>query len=194
MVTIRCTHKRFFLRLGTTAAAAVFASSCATMGFGSFATLGTDFSAYRTYEWVPADTLPTGDPRLDNNAIFRDHFEGAIEQALAARGLELAAPDETPDLLVHYHASVTRRFVAAVATDRSPREHAPFEPGMRLDEYELGTFVVDLVDGRTRRLVWRGWAEDSIEGWLAEQDVMARRIDVAVTGMMKRLPPLVPAR
>ena len=55
-------------------------------------------------------------------------------------------------------------------------------------QYEAGTLVLDIVDARTSRLMWRGWAQGSVKEMLDHQDVMARRIDEAVTRMFKRFP------
>jgi hypothetical protein len=54
--------------------------------------------------------------------------------------------------------------------------------------YEAGTIVVDLVDADTSRLVWRGWAEGSIDGAIDDQTFMEHRIDEAVARIMERLP------
>lgn len=72
---------------------------------------GINFARYRTYDWGPADALPTGDPRLDKNPFFKDHVKGAVEKQLAARGLEMSTSG-TPVLLIHYHASFTERIDA----------------------------------------------------------------------------------
>jgi hypothetical protein len=67
-------------------ATAVLVSACATRIVSSHVEPDTDFARYRTYDWGPADALPTGDARLDNNELFRDDFQGAVEKALA-RGI-----------------------------------------------------------------------------------------------------------
>ena len=98
-------------RVLVAAAAAVIlltVAGCATMAGGSYVARGIDFTSYRTYDWGPADALPVGDARLDNNAIFQDHLQGEIEKQLAARGVERAVPGAKPDLRIHYHASVER--------------------------------------------------------------------------------------
>jgi hypothetical protein len=41
-----------------------------------------------------------------------------------------------------------------------------------------------MVDARTDRLVWRGWAIDSLSGILGSQDRMERKIDHAVIKML----------
>ena len=55
--------------------------------------------------------------------------------------------------------------------------------------YEAGTLVLDIVDSRTNRVIWRGWAQDTVEGVLDNGDEMARQINTAVTRMLARLPP-----
>jgi len=79
--------------------AAFLAASCATtMTVSSHVERGLDFAKYRTYEWGPADALPTGDPRLDGNPFFKDHVQGAVEKQLAGRGLGLVTPGTSPNL------------------------------------------------------------------------------------------------
>lgn len=165
----------------------VAAMACATtMTVSSYVERDLSFSPYRTYDWGPPDALPTGDPRLDKDPFFQDHVEGAVEQALAAKGLERSS-DAAPDLLIHYHASITHRF----DVNRLERQYgycygAGCEPGVV--EYEAGTLVLDVVDARTKRVIWRGWAQDTVEDALADRDRMGRQINEAVTRMMATFP------
>ena len=177
---------RRLLQFAAVAASALGVMGCATMNVSSHATRGLDFSHYRTYDWGPADALPTGDPRLDQNPFFQDHVQGAVEKQLAAKGFERST-SETPDLLIHYHASINQR----IDVNRIDRDYGycyDENCQVRVIEYEAGTLVLDLVDTRTNRLVWRGWAQDSVEGVLTNQDRMARNIDEAVRRMLRRLP------
>jgi Domain of unknown function (DUF4136) len=48
--------------------------------------------------------------------------------------------------------------------------------------------VVDIIDQRTDRLIWRGWAQDSVEGVLGNRNRLKRKIDEGVTRMFERLP------
>ena len=57
----------------------------------------------------------------------------------------------------------------------------------RVVEYEAGTPVLDIIDVRPNRLIWRGWAQGSVKGMLDNQ-VTARQIDDAVTRMFTRFP------
>ncbi len=175
-----------FGRLIAVAICGVAVTGCATMNVSSHVRSGIDFARYRTYDWGPADALPTGDPRLDKDPFFQDHVLGAIEKQLAAKGYELTASG-TPDLLIHYHASINER----IDINRADTEHGYcYEDDCRagVTAYEAGTIVLDIVDTRTNQVIWRGWAQDSLEGVLESQDRMARQINEAVTRMLNRFP------
>jgi uncharacterized protein DUF4136 len=148
---------------------------------------GINFARYRTYDWGPADALPTGDPRLDKNPFFKDHVEGAVEKQLAARGLEMSTSG-TPDLLIHYHASINQR-IDVNRVDRRYGYCYGVDCPSDVIQYEAGTLVLDIVDSRTNRVIWRGWAQDTVEGVLDNEDEMARQINEAITRMLARLPP-----
>ena len=55
-------------------------------------------------------------------------------------------------------------------------------------DYEQGTLVIDLVDTNTNKVVWRGWAQDSMNGIIDNQDRLEQQVDESVTKMMMRLP------
>lgn len=173
--------------LAAVVVAALAAASCATtMTVSSHVERGLDFSSYRTFDWGPADALPTGDARLDQNPFFKDRVQGAVEKQLAARGIELATSG-APDLLVHYHANITQR-IDVNRVDRTSGYCSGGDcPGFAID-YEAGTLVIDIIDARSNRLIWRGWAQNSVEDMLDDPDTMARTINEAVTRMLERLP------
>lgn len=183
------TLTRVGIGLGALAAAiAVLAvAGCATrMTVSSHAVPGLDVARYRTYDWGPADALPTGDPRLDKDPFFQDHVQGAVEKELAAKGFEQSTRG-TPDLLIHYHANISQRIDA----DRTDREHGYcYGDDCRsgVIQYEAGTLVLDIVDTRTNKVIWRGWAQDSVEDVLDNRDRMERKINEAVSRMLARFP------
>ena len=176
-------------RLGRSIAVAICAlavTSCATMNVSSHVQSGVDFAQYRTYDWGPADALPTGDPRLDKNPFFQDHILGAVEKQMAVKGYE-RSESGTPDLRIHYHASINQR-IDVYGVDRDHGYCYDDDCKARVTDYEAGTLVLDLVDTRTNRVIWRGWAQDTVEDVLNNQDRMAKKIDEAVRRMLARLP------
>ena len=166
---------------------AAIAAGCAvtSMNVSSHARRGLDIGQYSTYAWGPADALPTGDPRLDQNPYFQDYVQGAVEKQMAARGM-LASTAETPDLLLHYHASIDTR----IDVSRSEQEYERCQGvdcSSWVERYEAGTLVLDVVDARTNRLIWRGWAQDSVEAF-ENRDRMGQKVAEAVRRMMATFP------
>jgi len=168
-------------------AGSCFVAGCAPMRVSSHVDRDLDFTRYRTFDWGPADALPAGDPRLERDAFFQDHVQGAIERNLAAKGFERAAAAATPDVRVHFHAVIDRR-IAANQLDAQSGYCSQGDCQADVSEYEEGTLVVDMIDVRTNRLVWRGWARDSVEGVLDNQDRLSRKIEDGVRLMFLRLP------
>lgn len=167
--------------------AAVTISGCAsTMTASSHVRRGLELSHYRTYDWGPADELPAGDPRLDADPFFMDHVRGAVERALASRALALS-PNAAADLLVHVHASVDRR----IDVNRTEQQHGHCQVQDCDDwviEYQAGTLVVDVIDARTNQLIWRVWAQDSVDAELGDRDRMAAKLQEKVRLIMARFP------
>ena len=91
----------------------------------------------------------------------------------------------TPDLVLHVHARVGQRIdsaeldaISGVCTRDECRSYV----------YDEGTILIDIVDGRTKALIWRGWAERSLEGIVDDQNLMDQTIDRAVSKICARLP------
>ncbi len=164
---------------------ALTAAACATMNVSSHMERGRDFSQYRTWAWGAADNLPASDARFDD-AFVRDHLMGAVERGFSRRGLELGT-EGAADILVHYHANVTPRLEEHQG---SPDVGACYDGdcAVRVLEREQGTILVDVLDARSGRLVWRGWAQMNMEGVFGHPNRLADRIETAVTAMFRRFP------
>jgi uncharacterized protein DUF4136 len=176
---------RRFALIAIAGAAALVLTGCATRIVSSHVELGTDFTKYRTYDWGAADSLPTGDARLDSNEFFRDHLQGAIEKELAARRLVLASSE--PDLLIHTHTNVARR----LDVDTTPHAYPRCQGGdcsPTVVHYEISTLMIDVVDARTKKLVWRAWSRDDMSGVIDHQQLLQRAVTDAVAEMMKLFP------
>lgn len=167
----------------TVAVTTLALGGCATLSVSSYVERGIDVRQYRSFGWDSTEGLYTGDPRLDNNRFFDERVRTAVAAGLAARGFDEAV--DAPDLLIRYHASVTQR----LAVSRFDRESGACEnASCRPDVYEAGTLVVDLVDRRSRRLIWRGWAEGAIDNVIDNQQLMEEKVGEAVGRILERLP------
>jgi hypothetical protein len=143
------------------------------------------FSDYVTYNWGPPDNLPVGDPRLDNNPFFRDHVMGTIEKKLAAIGYQRVAAGQ-PDLLIHYHASVNQKIDVYSVDSQYGYCSGNCQP--QFVDYDQGTLMLDVVDAKTSKVVWRGWVQDVMNGVIDNQDRLEKQVDAGVTKMMLSFP------
>jgi hypothetical protein len=168
-----------------TALAALVLAGCAAMTVSSHIERDVNFAEYVTYDWGPPDNLPVGDPRLDNNPFFRDYVQGAIEKRMAAKGYERALTG-TPDLLIHYHASVHQKLDVYEVDHGYGYCYGNCQP--QVVDYEEGTLLIDVVDAKTSKVVWRGWAQDTMNGVIDNQDRLEKQVDEGVARMMMLLP------
>lgn len=136
-------------------------------------TPGTDFSKYRTYAIKPGNVVFPGAPDTERQDVIQK-LQDAIAAEMESRGLE-PQPD-APDLIVTYTVGANPQQVAArgkrapVGVDiRDPGGNPYDEPGLvmprelpdasadtEIRRYNVeANVIIDLLDGRSRRLVWR---------------------------------------
>lgn len=163
------------------------AGGCAPMRVSAHVDSHTDFARFKTFDWGPADALPAGDPRLDRSGFFQDHMQGAVEKQMLLKGYRHTSERETPDLRIHFHA-VTRERMNVEASDARRGLCEAVYCGGGVGVFEEGTLIVDVIDARSNRLVWRGWAQDTVGDSLENQDKLTQRINRAVKGLMDALP------
>ena len=162
-------------------------SGCLTlMPVGSHVERGVDFVRFSTYDWGPADALPVSDQRLRENPYFVDDVHGAIDRELNRHGLGRATT-ERADLLVHVHAAIAERVEVASRPGRY-RDCLGDDCRPKVNTYDAGTLVIDIIDASTQQLVWRGWAEHRLEDMLDDPAQVGRRVQDAVRRIFDRFP------
>src|SRR5438046_4793891 len=115
----------------------------------------SDFSQYKTYSW---EKVQTQDP------LLVDRIKDAVNAALAAKGwtqvssggnvaivaIEMTKTQQTLDTFYNGFGGGWRwggGFGNATTT---------------VDNYKVGTLVVDLFDANTKKVIWRGSASDTL--------------------------------
>ncbi len=135
-----------------------------------------DFTRYRTYAF--------GDSQAEGNPLVRERILTAVERELEARGLKKVK--EEADLQVVFHGS-TRRTITSESWGYAPgpgwssRRGEPGEPRT----FKIGTLVVDILEGSTKRLVWRGVAPDVLSDDPMKHE---KTINAAAKKMFARFP------
>jgi hypothetical protein len=160
-------------------------SACATIDAGSFVDRAADFSRYRTYNWAPPLRHASGDMRLEKNAVFQDYLHGELQKQFAARGLQ-GPTTRKPDLLIRHRAAVMPRM--KIDGVEGGYGYCSSDCSAHVIDYEAATLVIDVVDSRTKKVIWRGWARDDLSDLLRSHERMARHLHQAVTQIMAKFP------
>ena len=181
------------LAISALLASLALATSCSTTHGRFDFDRAASFAAYRSFAIVYPPVvggdvpLPEGD--VAKSQLTERRVREAIERELAAKGLA-AAPEASADLLVAFNLSSRRASRLVTYPDglihRWPhrwwRDHWD-ETYTQL--YTEGVLIVDLVDAKTRGLVWRGWTADP----LPDSGDLTRVVDHAVGEVFENYPP-----
>jgi hypothetical protein len=161
-------------------------AGCASINTGADYPAGIRLEQYQTFGWGGGDSLPVGDPRLDNNPFYDSRVRSAVELELAAKGLRRVTT--SPDLLVHYHASIRQR-VDVVRADEARGYSSPeLRASEKVVEFDEGTLIIDVVEPKGKTVLWRGWSQTDVGGLIDDPRAMEKRINTSVRLMMKRFP------
>jgi hypothetical protein len=139
-----------------------------------------NFSQYKTYSWQ--EIKPA-------NSLWDARIKSAVDAQLAAKGWTQV--DNGGDVAI-----------VAIATTHTEKTLQTFYDGMgggwrwrgfggmgeattTEQDYKEGTLVVDMYDGKTKQLIWRGSAEDMVSDKAAKNE---KSLDRGVAKMFKAFP------
>ena len=138
-----------------------------------------DFTRYKTYSWEKVQT---------QDALWVDRIKSAVNADLAAKGwTEVPSGGDVA--------------IVAIEMTRNQQSLNTFYDGFgggwrwgggfgdsttTVDTYKVGSFVVDLFDARTKNLIWRGSASDTLSG---KSDKNIKNLDKGVQKMFEHFPP-----
>lgn len=158
---------------------------------------GAEFSTFRTFDWVASHQEPTGDPRLDNS-LTDIRVRGTVEGQLTLKGYR-RVDAEKPDFYVSYYASLkdllnmsSISHYDGFGVGERPGYGGGWPAGSRtvtdVQSYKEGTLILDVVNGQTNRLVWRGIAQAEVD---PSRDPHARQelLREAIHDMLTHFPP-----
>jgi hypothetical protein len=144
--------------------------------------MSADFARLRTYAWLQRPSDAPGDPRI-NNDLLDSRVHAAVNEELHAKGYTEST--ETPDFRVTYHV-ILKEKLYPTAYGYGPGSWQA--AAVRGATYEEGMLLLDLVDGTTNELVWRGSAQAGIDPSRGPQE-RTELIRAAVHRMLAAFPP-----
>lgn len=138
-------------------ASALLIAGCATTAHHDYDRAAMEkFSAYQSFEISTAVTDKDDESVLLSPIVDR-RIERAIQQNLIAKGFEMRA--ESPDFRVEFQTITKIRKELSEISTRFTRRHYYWgyrETYFIPEEYEEGTYIIDIIDAATNELVWRG--------------------------------------
>lgn len=148
------------------------------------------FAGYQTYAWLPQPEVE-GDTRV-SNPIFESMVKRAVDGELAKKGFRLVEEDQRPSFKVGWYGAIESKVDVSTVDPYygwSPWVGpGPWYPETYVREYEQGTLVLNIADGESNKLVWRGSAQAELSP-AASPERQQRRIQEAVEKMLAKFPP-----
>jgi hypothetical protein len=159
--------------------AVAFSSCLATSGINHTSAISASEGALSnksTYAWYQTTPQAKAAYGPGYNASFNENMLKAVEEELERRGYSKTTAN--PDMLVAYDMSVSvpdamdkpelygngfGYSYAYMAGYRYSYGSAQL-PGYRaVDLFKQGTLIIDVVDPRSKQLLWRGWTEGAVK-------------------------------
>jgi hypothetical protein len=175
--------KRF---LAVTAALGLVAGlmACSTVTVGTDYDPAANFSQYKTFTIMPLT-------QFEKIPLTADRIKAAITQALQARGLQPVS--EAADLQIEVFAKLSQETQATTtgAGGYGGWGYRGWGGGMStttVQNVAVGTLVVDLVDAKTNKPVWRGTASDTLDP-KSTGEQKQEALNYAMNKMFEKYPP-----
>jgi len=135
------------------------------------------FGNFHTYSW---EKVQTSDP------LWESRIKDAVDRDLQAKGWQKV--DSGSDVAL-----------MAVGSSKNQQEYTTFYNGLggwrwggfgetttTVENYKVGTLVLDMYDAKSKQLVWRGSASDSLSD---KPDKNEKNLEKSVDKMLKDFPP-----
>ena len=142
-----------------------------------------NFTQYKTYSWEQVKT---------KDALDVDRIKAAVNAALSAKGLRLVESGGDVSIVameITQTQQTLNTFYNGFGGGWGWRRFGAGgfgEATTTTDTYKVGTVIVDLFDTKTKQLIWRGSASDTLSN---NSDKNIKNLDKGVDKMFKNFPP-----
>jgi hypothetical protein len=157
-----------------------------------------DFSAPKTFNWIPGGGLSVDHPSVDV-PLLEKRIRDAIVFQLEAKGYTQMLTG-TPDFYVAYQIALKEKLSVDSYRgyplrrewgwyDRGKPVPGPGRPRPHVSDAEAGSLLLDLLDPVDSKPVWRGYAETHIDPARDRERKKIERINEAVRLLFEAFPP-----
>jgi hypothetical protein len=141
-----------------------------------------NFAQYKTYSWEQVKT---------KDSLDVERIKNAVNAALAAKGwtqVESGGDVSVVALEITRNQQTLNTFYDGLGGGWGWRRFGGGfgEATTTTETYKVGTVVVDLFDSKTKQLIWRGAASDTLSN---NSDKNIKNLDKGVNKMFKHFPP-----
>ncbi len=179
------------MRHSVLAAALVLLTGCTGFTVRHDYDLRADFQAYKTYDWTYGRNEGKG---RQGEALLHNRVSFHVDQVLAAKGFRMEKQGE-PDFLVAFTPIFRNRKVRTtthLGVGMGFRV-GPFRMGSHTSvgetrSYPEGSIVLEVIDSRTKRLVWEATAEGALSG-AESAEAADEKVADAVRQLLEAFPP-----
>ena len=154
-----------------------------------------NFKGYKTYRFEPGRIIRQLGLQDTTSSLINTHVQAVLSNQLRQKGLVEFATN--PDLIITFIAGAReKREIHNYLT--TPGFFYPYYRFYSLntwwgpqwnnfwvDNYEEGTLIVDIIDAKTDRLIWRGYGVAPINRFNEEKFV-----DKELSKLLKQFPPI----
>src|SRR5690349_25077715 len=158
------------------------------------------FTGYHTYAWLSDDQEKTGDRRADSSTVDM-RIRIAVATQLRLKGYQ-ALPEGEPDFYVAYHVglkdsspNMSTQYYSdgkaghAFSHSADTRSAGKSAPAVNdTPSYLGGSLLLDIIDARSQKLVWRGTAAGEVDPGLTSEQRDARTKAI-VHSVLSHFPP-----
>jgi hypothetical protein len=188
------TARRYFIITAIIVLAAV--QACSAVRVNEDYDPSVNFYLFETYDWMPGPKKETGDVRADNR-LMEQRIIKAIERALASKGYQKTAREQ-PDFFVSYYLSFKTKYESSTVYTTvgfggfhpygglHPFGGVGFYP--TFEEYEEGTLLIDISEGKDKKLVWRGSGKRRVDE-NASPEKTTTMVNQTVLEILDQFPP-----
>jgi hypothetical protein len=139
----------------------------------------TDFNQYKTYSW---ECVQTQDP------LWVDRIKEAVDASLTSKGwTQVASGGDVAIVAIEMTRNRQTLDTFYNTYGRGWRWTGGFgDATTTVENYKVGTLVVDLFDANSKNLIWRGSSSDTLSD---KSDKNIKDLDKGVQKMFNHFPP-----
>ena len=164
-----------------------FTTSCSIYGVRYDYDQQTDFVEFKTFNWMQVPEKAG----IDSFVVQR--VKNAVNTELKAKGLVMIS--KNPDFLIAEHLGKKDKVQVMdwgynYGAYGSYRRYGGFRGSRSIStsQYEEGILILDFVDAKSRKLIWRGTAKARVQN-VDTPEKSEKIINAAVKKILKKYPP-----